>query len=474
MAYTYDDFVTAAKNAGLYDSFGQDDLITAQSNPEYGLSLLKLQQDAQKAATEEQKLLVQEAVNQLRGTYGVAGTQAGTAGSFQYDRETDYQKLLGETTNPSSFNYDYKADPTYGAVKESWLTDGDRTRDKVLGEGTVPQNDWAGTAAQQGGNYYDAKLTDQIPTMYQTAYDEYLNEQNKELSKLEAVTTDRNFDQTAYLQQLQLDQAAAQQKFANDLTLHQQFGTAAPTMPELDNLTPGTDTAYSYGKDSEYQEALDAVVNQDPFSYSHLDDPLYGAARKTSLREGDRMAADTLAEINARTGGVASSYGVRAASDAGNAYNEQLNSQIPGLRQTAYQEYLGDFEAKRQGLAALEADRTTDYQNWLTNYELQEAAKQQEFENALALYKVTGLTPEIAAVLGVPYVKSGSGARKKNGLTYGDVRDEFYTSLSHGGTQTDAANLLAAAVNKGYITKSEAGKIASGYTAQEQIWDRHG
>ena len=475
MAYTYDEFVVAAKNAGLYDSFGQEDLITAQNSPEYGLSLLKLQQDAQKATTEEQKLLVQEAVNQLRSTYGTLTSTPSTVGSFAYSGESEYQKLLDGITNQNPFEYDHRVDPTYGAVKESWTGDGDRTKEKILGTATVPQSSWAGAAAQQGNNYYDAKLTDLIPTMYQTAYDEYLNEQNKELSKLGALSTDRDFEQTAYLQQLQMDQAAAQQKFSNDLTLNQKFGTASPTMPDLDNLTPGTDTAYSYGKDTEHQKALDAVINQDPFRYSHLTDPLYGALRKTSLREGDRVAEDTLAELNARTGGVASSYGMRAAVDAGNAYHEQVNSQIPGLRQTAYQEYLGDFDAKLQGLAALEEDRATDYQNWLANYELQQAAKQQEFENALELYKVAGLTPEIAEILGVPYVKSGSGKRKNNdGLTYGDVRDEFYTSLSHGGSQKDAANLLVAAVNKGYISKPEAQKIAAGYTPQEQIWDRHG
>ena len=45
MAYTYEDFVTAAQGAGMYDSFSQDDLTIAQKSPEYGLSMLKLQQE---------------------------------------------------------------------------------------------------------------------------------------------------------------------------------------------------------------------------------------------------------------------------------------------------------------------------------------------------------------------------------------------------------------------------------------------
>ena len=246
---------------------------------------------------------------------------------------------------------------------------------------------------------------------------------------------------------------AAQQKFSNDMTLNQNFGTEAPTMPDLDNLTPGTETQYTYGKDTAHQEALDAVINQDPFTYSHLTDPLYATMRKTSLREGDRTAADTLAEINARTGGVASSYGVRAASDAGNTYNEQLNGQIPDLRKTAYQEYLGDFDQKLQSLAALEEDRAMDYEAWLTDYKLQQAAKQQEFENALALYKKVGLTPEIAEILGVPYVApsggGGGGKAPKKNVDYQSVLDLGYGPISG----TNLGNL----VNSGAVKESVKG-----------------
>lgn len=479
MGYTYDDFVTAAKNAGMYESFAQEDLTTAEKSPEYGLSLLKLQQDAGKATTEEQKLLVQEAVNQLRNTYGVTlpATNTGTGGSFSYDRETDYKKLLDKISTPGSFEFDHRSDPTYGAIKDSWIADGDRTQSSLLKSPTIPQTGWAQNASQQGNNYYDAQLTDQIPTIYQNAFEEHLNNQNTELSKLGAVTGDKNFDYAAYLQQQQLDQEAAQQKFTNDMTLHKTFGTEAPTMPDLDKLTPGTDTAYSYGKNTEYQKALDGVLSQEKFDYSHTNDPLYASLRKTALREGDREAADILAEINARTGGVASSYGVRAASDAGNQFNQDLNAAVPGLRQTAYQEHLADFDAKLQGLTAMEEDRAFDYQKWLQEYQLKEAAKQQEFENALALYKVAGLTPEIAEILGVPYVVSGGEGGTYRGdkkLTYNQIRNEFFTGLSHGATEGQAAQFLANAVRGGHITQSQAQKIASAYTADERMWDRHG
>lgn len=79
MAYTYDDFVTAANRAGVMDMFSQDDLGLVQKNPEFGLSMVKLQQDINSASTTEQKLLAQEAQNQLRKVYG--GMTTGAAAS---------------------------------------------------------------------------------------------------------------------------------------------------------------------------------------------------------------------------------------------------------------------------------------------------------------------------------------------------------------------------------------------------------
>ena len=74
MAYTYDDFVAAANNAGIMNQFSERDLTVARSNPEYGMSMLGLLQDISGATTEEQRLLATEAANQMRKNYGVYNT----------------------------------------------------------------------------------------------------------------------------------------------------------------------------------------------------------------------------------------------------------------------------------------------------------------------------------------------------------------------------------------------------------------
>ncbi len=210
MAYTYDDFVTAATGAGLLEKFTDDDLNIAKSNPEYGLSALKLQQDLQGAKTTEQQLLAQEAINQLRTSYGNMNKQAGT--SFQYDGQTEYQKLLDEVANIGSFSYDAQNDPSYGSLKKSYLREGERARADTLAKvsaatGGAPSS-YAVTAAQQAGDYYNTQFADLVPTLEQNAYQRYLNDFSTKLSQLGAMDTDREFDFNAYLQSYDQQQEA--------------------------------------------------------------------------------------------------------------------------------------------------------------------------------------------------------------------------------------------------------------------------
>ena len=202
MAYTYDDFVTAATGAGLLDKFSDDDLKIAKSNPEYGLSALKLQQDLNGAKTTEQQLLAQEAINQLRTSYGILGTQAAT--SFQYDDQNAYPKLLDEVTNMGSFSYDAQNDPSAAALKKTYLREGERARADTLAKvsaatGGAPSS-FAVTAAQQAGDYYNTQFTDKLTGLEENAYQRYLNDFSTKLSQLGAMNADREFDFNAYLE----------------------------------------------------------------------------------------------------------------------------------------------------------------------------------------------------------------------------------------------------------------------------------
>lgn len=304
MAYTYDDFVTAANKAGLMGQFSAQDLETAKKSPEYGLSVLSLKQDAAKANTAEQRLLAGEAENQLRKTYGSFSSWTDDSGypgtylpkvdellgkvdgygSFQYGGQTDYQKLLDGIVNQKPFQYDLASDPSWSAYKKAYLREGERAGANALAQASAASggqpSSYAMTAAQQAGNYYAGQLGDMIPTLEQNAYQRYLNDFSNRLSSLGALDTDRNFqyqdwmngynmlqnslgnyqtqDETEYQRYLKQylqgyqerldDQDRQQQDFANALALYQTLGYATPEAAQVLGISAGG--GYSGGSGS--------------------------------------------------------------------------------------------------------------------------------------------------------------------------------------------------------------------------------
>ena len=235
--FTYDGFLTAASNAGLLGEFSQADLDTARKYPEFGYSILGLKQDIHKATTPEAKLLANEAANQLRSSYGgYTGGKYGADyisdgkipnqidsvldkingfGSFTFDQERpsyenqyaeQQQALLDAIINRPDFSWSKEEDPQWSSYKKSYLREGDRATANALGQAAAASggrpSTAAITAATQAGDYYATQLNDIIPTLYQQAYDQYLNEYNMSLQDLNAVNTQEQLDYAKYLDQL--------------------------------------------------------------------------------------------------------------------------------------------------------------------------------------------------------------------------------------------------------------------------------
>lgn len=236
-SYTYDDFVKAANQKGLFQEFSQADLQTAQRYPEFGMSILGLKEDIHKATTPEAKLLANEMANQLRSSYGgYTGGKYGADyisdgkipnqidsvldkingfGSFNFDQERpsyenqyaeQQQALLDAIINRPDFSWSKEDDPQWHSYRKSYLREGDRATADALGQAAAASggrpSTAALTAATQAGDYYATQLNDIIPTLYQQAYDRYLNEYNMSLQDLNAVNTQEQLDYTKYLDQL--------------------------------------------------------------------------------------------------------------------------------------------------------------------------------------------------------------------------------------------------------------------------------
>lgn len=253
MAYTYDDFVKAANQSGLMGQFSQDDLNLAQKYPEFGLSVLSLKKDYNNAATAEQRLLANQAANELRKSYGnYSGgadggsfrlesklnrrsddllDQLGSFGSFSYGEAPTYENtfaqqqkdLLDRILNREDFSWSKETDPQWSSYKKSYLREGDRATANALAKASAASggrpSSHAVNAATQAGDYYATKLNDVIPTLYQQAYERYLDEYNMKLKDLNTVNQQEQLDYTKYLDRLgqfNTDRGFAYQNYADD------------------------------------------------------------------------------------------------------------------------------------------------------------------------------------------------------------------------------------------------------------------
>lgn len=253
MAYTYDDFVKAANQSGLMGQFSQDDLNLAQKYPEFGLSVLSLKKDYNNATTAEQRLLANQAANELRKSYGnYSGgadggsfrlesklnrrsddllDQLGSFGSFSYGEAPTYENtfaqqqkdLLDRILNREDFSWSKETDPQWSSYKKSYLREGDRATANALAQASAASggrpSSHAVNAATQAGDYYATKLNDVIPTLYQQAYERYLDEYNMKLKDLNTVNQQERLDYAKYLDRLgqfNTDRGFAYQNYADD------------------------------------------------------------------------------------------------------------------------------------------------------------------------------------------------------------------------------------------------------------------
>lgn len=116
---------------------------------------------------------------------------------------------------------------------------------------------------------------------------------------------------------------------------------------------------------SRYQNQIDdltrQILNREAFSYDPEKDPTYQQYKESYTRNGERAMQDTMGQVSARTGGLASSYAGSAAQQTYDNYMGALADKIPELKQLAYSMYQDEGNTQRANLEMLVALEQGDY-----------------------------------------------------------------------------------------------------------------
>lgn len=337
MNYTAQDFEKALASSGLSGQFSRWDLDTARKNPDFGMGILSAKQNYNAATTPEQKILANENANDLRRRYGyysggingaeylptgqmtpqiygkieeigsfpdyqepykdmynAALDRLGSMGSFSYDKAAptytnayaDLQKkLLDSVVNRDPFTWSKETDPQWGSYKKSYLREGERATANALAQASAASggrpSSYAVNAATQAGDYYATKLNDMIPTLYQQAYDRYLQEFQMDRQKLGDVNSQEQIDYNRYLTDLgqyNTDRDFALNVYNSDFDRNNAYLNA---IMELDNM--------AYGR---YNDSYDRLLSQlgvyqgqEDREYNRYNDSLDRALQLQSLNQ---------------------------------------------------------------------------------------------------------------------------------------------------------------------------------------------
>ncbi|MEG1562885.1 MAG: hypothetical protein RR365_04040 [Bacteroides sp.] len=245
-----------------------------------------------------------------------------------YEKDKDYQALINEAVAGG----DYKSAAGYEQQRN----------EKIAGEGIA---DFAPTSKYSGwmdDTDYSAILKDQMASG--ASADDVADTLGKRVDKASG---------TEGLSQYANDDVytAAMDYILNNNKASQEFKYEE---------APEWSSKYS----AQIDELTQALLGREDFSYNKDTDPLYTQYKDSYTREGNRAMQDTIGQVAARTGGLASSYATTAGTQANDYYMSQLADKVPELQQLAYSMFNDDGDRQLQNIQLLMALEEGDYEKY--------------------------------------------------------------------------------------------------------------
>ena len=119
------------------------------------------------------------------------------------------------------------------------------------------------------------------------------------------------------------------------------------------------DTKDTYGQ--QIDDALNKILNREPFSYNLNADPLYNQYKDQYTQLGQQAMMDTMGQAQAMTGGYGNSYAQSVGQQTYQGYMQGLTDKIPTLYQIALDKYISEDNQMRDNLNLMMQQENLDY-----------------------------------------------------------------------------------------------------------------
>lgn len=164
------------------------------------------------ASTSDAWRTVKQTGNAVTDYKGILKAQPGAYNSAY---QTPLNQTMNNLLNQRQFNYDVNTDALYQQIKDNFIKQGRQAMMDTQGQSAALTggygNSYGVLAGQQAYQESLGNLSQQIPELYQLAYNRYLNNENSQRQNLAAL---QGLDESAY-QRYQYDTQQYEQKLAD-------------------------------------------------------------------------------------------------------------------------------------------------------------------------------------------------------------------------------------------------------------------
>lgn len=130
-------------------------------------------------------------IDRHSGVSGQAGAGVSGAGSYRDPYAEQLSAVFAAYRGREPFAYDPEDDPLYQSYRSAYRREGDRARREAVGSAAALTGGQASTAAvaaaSQAQDYYNSKLGDALPGLYELAYKMYQDEGESMLGEIESL-----------------------------------------------------------------------------------------------------------------------------------------------------------------------------------------------------------------------------------------------------------------------------------------------